>query len=80
GVSTALRAVPATVVDTTGAGDAFAGVLAARLAAGDSLLDAARLGIAAGSMAVRVSGAPQQYADLATLRALAATTPPIEKD
>ncbi|MDX3516951.1 ribokinase [Streptomyces scabiei] len=80
GVSTALRAVPATVVDTTGAGDAFAGVLAARLAAGDSLLDAARLGIAAGSMAVRVSGAPQQYADLATLRAFAATAPPIEKD
>jgi ribokinase len=80
GVSTALRAVPATVVDTTGAGDAFAGVLAARLAAGDSLLDAARLGIAAGSMAVRVSGAPQQYADLATLRALAPTTPLTEKD
>ncbi|MFJ4203980.1 ribokinase [Streptomyces sviceus] len=80
GVSTALPAVPATVVDTTGAGDAFAGVLAARLAAGDSLLDAARLGIAAGSLAVRVSGAPQQYADLATLRALAPTTPPTEKD
>ncbi|MGI5430273.1 ribokinase [Streptomyces sp. CA-179760] len=80
GVSTALPAVPATVVDTTGAGDAFAGVLAARLAAGDSLLDAARLGIAAGSMAVRVSGAPQQYADLATLRALAPTTPPTDKD
>ncbi|MER7484207.1 ribokinase [Streptomyces sp. NPDC126510] len=80
GVSTALRAVPTTVVDTTGAGDAFAGVLAARLAAGDSLLDAARLGIAAGSMAVRVSGAPQQYADLATLRALAPTLPPSEKD
>jgi ribokinase len=80
GVSTALRAVPATVVDTTGAGDAFAGVLAARLAAGDSLLDAARLGIAAGSMAVRVSGAPQQYADLATLRALAPATPLTEKD
>ncbi|MDW8803893.1 PfkB family carbohydrate kinase [Streptomyces scabiei] len=80
GVSTALQAVPATVVDTTGAGDAFAGVLAARLAAGDALLDAARLGIAAGSMAVRVSGAPQQYADLATLRALAPTTPLTEKD
>lgn len=80
GVTTALPAVPATVVDTTGAGDAFAGVLAARLAAGDPLLDAARLGIAAGSLAVRVSGAPQQYADLATLRALAPTTPPTEKD
>ncbi|MEU3048719.1 ribokinase [Streptomyces sp. NPDC006984] len=80
GLSTALPAVPATVVDTTGAGDAFAGVLAARLAAGDSLLDAARLGIAAGALAVQVSGAPQQHADLATLRALTLTTPPAEED
>ncbi|WP_432037760.1 ribokinase [Streptomyces cucumeris] len=80
GLSTVLPAVPATVVDTTGAGDAFAGVLAARLAAGDSLLDAARLGIAAGSLAVQVSGAPQQHADLATLRALTPTTPPTEED
>lgn len=73
GTTTALPAIPATVVDTTGAGDAFAGVFAARLAAGDSLLEAARLGIAAGSLAVRVSGAQQQHADLDTLRAIAAT-------
>jgi ribokinase len=73
GTSTALPAIPATVVDTTGAGDAFAGVFAARLAAGDSLLEAARLGIAAGSLAVRVSGAQQHHADLDTLRAIAAT-------
>jgi ribokinase len=73
GTSTALPAIPATVVDTTGAGDAFAGVFAARLAAGDSLLEAGRLGIAAGSLAVRVSGAQQHHADLDTLRAIAAT-------
>ncbi|MEU3191727.1 ribokinase [Streptomyces sp. NPDC006992] len=73
GTTTALPAIPATVVDTTGAGDAFAGVFAARLAAGDALLEAARLGIAAGSLAVRVPGAQQQHADLDTLRAIAAT-------
>ena len=61
------------MVDTTGAGDAFAGVFAARLAAGDSLLEAARLGTAAGSLAVRVPGAQQHYADLDTLRATAGT-------
>ena len=42
-----------TVVDTTGAGDAFVGVLAARLAAGDTLVDASRWGVVAGSLAVR---------------------------
>jgi ribokinase len=73
GTTTALPAIPATVADTTGAGDAFAGVFAARLAAGDSLLEAARLGTAAGSLAVRVSGAQQHYADLDTLRATVAT-------
>ena len=36
------------VVDTTGAGDAFCGSLAARLAAGDELLDAVRWAAAAG--------------------------------
>lgn len=73
GVSTVLPAIPATVVDTTGAGDAFAGVFAARLAAGDSLVAAARLGIAAGSLAVRVPGAQGHDADLDTLRAVAGT-------
>jgi ribokinase len=68
GITTAIPSPPATVVDTTGAGDAFAGVLAARLAAGDSLLDAARWGAAAGSLAVRAAGAQESYADLDTLR------------
>lgn len=73
GTTTALPAIPADVVDTTGAGDAFTGVFAARLAAGDSLLAAARLGIAAGSLAVRTAGAQQHHADLDTLRTLADT-------
>ena len=44
-------------IDTVGAGDAFCGALAARLAAGDSLVDAARYGNAAGALAVTVRGA-----------------------
>lgn len=62
--STFVAPVPATVVDTTGAGDAFTGVLAARLAVGDSLVDAARWGAAAGSLAVRAAGAQESYPDL----------------
>lgn len=45
------------VVDTTGAGDAFCGTLAAWLAAGASLPDAIRAANAAGSLSVRAAGA-----------------------
>jgi ribokinase len=45
------------VVDTTGAGDAFAGALAAALAAGADLDTATKAGIAAGSAAVQHKGA-----------------------
>lgn len=45
------------VVDATGAGDAFCGAFAARLAAGDSIREAAVWGSAAGSLAVEVVGA-----------------------
>ena len=45
------------VVDTTGAGDAFCGALAASLASGASVVEAARVGNAAGSLAVEVLGA-----------------------
>ncbi len=54
------RAFPAPavdVVDTTGAGDCFCGVLAAWLAEGASLDDAVSAGVAAGSLAVTVPGA-----------------------
>jgi ribokinase len=45
------------VVDTTGAGDAFCGGLAARLAAGDGLADAVRWAAAAGALAATMPGA-----------------------
>ncbi|MFB6171056.1 MAG: PfkB family carbohydrate kinase [Haloarculaceae archaeon] len=48
---------PAEPVDTTGAGDAFAGVLATRLAAGDDLGDAVALAAAAGALATERAGA-----------------------
>ena len=46
-----------TPVDTTAAGDAFAGYLGAALAAGSSLPDAIRLASAAGALAVTARGA-----------------------
>jgi ribokinase len=71
GTTSRVPALPAPeVVDSTGAGDAFAGVVAARLAAGDTLEVAARWGAAAGSYAVRSAGAQDSYPDAATLRAL----------
>ena len=53
------EAVP--VVDTTGAGDAFIGALAAALCGGADLLSATRLGVAVGSRAVGRSGAQSSY-------------------
>jgi ribokinase len=48
---------PVDVVDTTGAGDAFAGFLAAALGRGLPLADAVRAGVEAGTAAVGSSGA-----------------------
>ena len=48
---------PARVVDTTGAGDAFCGVFAGRLALGRSMTEAVAWGVAAGSLATEVAGA-----------------------
>jgi ribokinase len=54
----AMPAVPAAeVVDTTGAGDAFVGTLAARLALGDDLIAAVREATHAASLAVTWPGA-----------------------
>ncbi|HEX4400944.1 MAG TPA: PfkB family carbohydrate kinase [Galbitalea sp.] len=50
-------AVRVPVVDTTGAGDAFAGALAAGLAAGDDLATSVNAGIVAGAAAVQHLGA-----------------------
>ncbi|AEW94204.1 MULTISPECIES: ribokinase [Streptomycetaceae] len=48
-------------VDTTGAGDAFAGALAWRLAAGDGLAEAVRLAVRAGAAAVTRPGAQAAF-------------------
>jgi ribokinase len=52
-----LPAPAAEVVDTTGAGDTFNGVLAAGLAAGDDLRRAAEMAVAAASISVGTQGA-----------------------
>lgn len=58
--SGAIETLPAPIldaVDGTGAGDAFVGALAAELAAGTTLLEAARIAVRAASMSVTVPGA-----------------------
>ena len=52
-----LAAFPVEPVDTTAAGDAFAGALAASLADGKALATAVRRGLAAGALATTVRGA-----------------------
>ena len=59
------------VVDTTGAGDAFVGAFAARLARDGDLAAAMRWGIAAGSLACRKRGAAASYAASAAIAKLA---------
>lgn len=54
-------ALACTAVDTTGAGDGFVGAMAARLAAGDSLADAARVGARFAGLAVQRKGAQALY-------------------
>jgi ribokinase len=57
GAADHVPAVPAAVQDTTGAGDAFNGALAARLADGEPLEDAVRFATAAASLSVTRVGA-----------------------
>jgi ribokinase len=56
-LSAHVPAPPTKVIDTTGAGDAFAGALAATLATGHDLLEAARLGVVVGSATTEHVGA-----------------------
>lgn len=60
------------VVDTTGAGDAFVGVLCARLAGSADLADAVRWAVAAGSAATTRPGTTASYPDQETLAGIAA--------
>lgn len=53
-----------TAVDTTGAGDAFTGALAARLAVGSSLIDAAATAVQVGAYTVQRHGAQVSYPSL----------------
>jgi 2-dehydro-3-deoxygluconokinase len=63
--------VPATeIVDATGAGDAFAGVLTALLARGRSLPDAVRGGCAAASISLAGQGGTGRVATAAEIEAL----------
>jgi ribokinase len=57
----------AEVVDTTGAGDAFVGVLSAALLRGHGLFEAAAIGVQAASSAVRQHGAAASYPDFSRL-------------
>jgi len=60
----AIRSPAVTAVDTTGAGDAFVGALASRLAAGDNLINATRLAVRVGAFSVTGYGAQNSYPTL----------------
>jgi len=73
----ALAAPAVTPVDTTGAGDCFCGILAARLAAGDALLEAARLATAGAALATLAPGARGALPDLHEIRRAAEGLSPV---
>jgi len=64
-------AIPVTPVDTTGAGDTFAGVLAAWLDRGADLATAMRFAAVAGSLACTKEGAQPSFPTLAEIEAAA---------
>jgi ribokinase len=73
------RAPAVDVVDTTGAGDAFVGTLAAALDAGASLSDALRSAVVAGSLACKLAGAQTALPHRAAIDALLPTVT-VERD
>jgi 2-dehydro-3-deoxygluconokinase len=69
--------VPApALVDQTGAGDSLVGTIAGRLALGDSLLEAVRLGSAASSLSLQGQGGTGFVASLEQSRAHLGKTDP----
>ncbi|WP_028270245.1 ribokinase [Arthrobacter sp. UNC362MFTsu5.1] len=67
---TRIAPVAVHAVDTTGAGDAFTGAVAARLAAGEPLADAAAFASAAAALAATRKGTQAAYADVADVERL----------
>ncbi|MBC7723674.1 MAG: ribokinase [Burkholderiaceae bacterium] len=72
---THFEAIRVTPVDTTAAGDAFAGYLGAAIARGESLPDAIGIAIAAGALAVTKRGASPSLPHRAEVDALLAAQP-----
>ncbi|WP_066285228.1 ribokinase [Arthrobacter sp. B6] len=70
---TAVDPASVTAVDTTGSGDAFMGGLAAELAAGRTLTEAAQTGALAGAWAAQGHGAQPSYGRRTDLDSLAST-------
>jgi ribokinase len=66
-------AIEVSPIDTTGAGDAFCGALAARLALGDDLHQAVGYAVAAGALATTVAGAVPSLPHADQVRAFADT-------
>jgi ribokinase len=62
-------------VDTTGAGDAFTGAVAARLAAGDPLAEAAAFASVAAALAATRKGTQAAYAGITDVERMRAATP-----
>ena len=77
GASYRVRAPAVPLVDTTGAGDAFVGALAAALDRGLPLREALPRAVAAGSLACTSHGAQPSLPDAAAIEALAATLPSV---
>ena len=67
---TRIAATRVSAVDTTGAGDAFTGAVAARLAAGESLADAASFASVAAALAATKKGTQSAYPTLAQVEQL----------
>jgi ribokinase len=65
-----MPAIEVSPIDTTGAGDAFCGTLAARLALGDDLHRAVRHAVAAGALATTMAGAVPSLPHADQVRAL----------
>jgi ribokinase len=71
-----IGALPIRPVDSTGAGDAFVGVFASRLDAGDEPLEAIRWASVAGALACLVEGAQPSLPPRAAIQARLAELAP----